>query len=116
MTKSRDIAFYGVAIALAIMCALMFISTSMRYDVQRKRDALAVQNVQLAKDVRTATVRAFRDGLIVCGNEDIAYFQGVADQYPNTAVADVFNRMADNWAYDDDKMDELTEDYMDKEY
>ena len=107
---------FSLVVAFVVVAIIAFMAMNQRDAAKSLNEKLVVQNVQLAKDVRTATVRAFRDGLIVCGNEDIAYFQGVADQYPNTAVADVFNRMADNWAYDDDKMDELTEDYMDKEY
>ena len=107
---------FSLVVAFVVVAIIAFMSMNQRDAAKSLNEKLVVQNVQLAKDVRTATVRAFRDGLIVCGNEDIAYFQGVADKYPNTAVADVFNRMADNWAYDDDKMDELTEDYMDKEY
>jgi hypothetical protein len=110
--RKVDYTVIGLGIALAIMCALMFVSASQKTDLQRQLKASTVQNVQLTKAVHTAKVESFKDGVIVCQNEDIDYLNSLAAEYQGTALFKLFNQMAMGWAYDDDSMQRLIEAYM----
>lgn len=73
---------------------------------------LVVQNVQLTKENRAAISNAYKAGLIACGNEDIEFLNDTADEYRGTLFAKILREWAMTWAYDEDRLQEMVEDYM----
>lgn len=113
--KKADYTVIALGIGLAIMCALMFICASQKTDLQRQKDALVIQNVQLTKDVREAKADAFKAGLITCGNEDITFLNEESAFWESEGqpeLAGYFNDLAQTWAYDEDTLQAMIDDYM----
>jgi hypothetical protein len=102
--------FLGVAIGCAIV-AFMFANEA--NEQKQRNEQLIVQNVQLTKEMRQTKADAYKDGLIACGNEDVDYLNGLADEYGG-ALGKLFRDMAMGWAYDDDTMRAMIESYMDE--
>lgn len=111
------------ATVILIVCMMALAAGSAVIAGQRKDEVdalkkqLVVQNVQLTQKMREVKADAYRDGLITCGNEDIAYLNEQADYYQSLAGANPLSKLmrqwAQTWGYDDDTLNQMTEEYMD---
>lgn len=80
----------------------------LRYD----NKVLVAQNKKLTADVREAKVQGFRDGLNKCTNEDVKFFNDMADEFPGSELDKVMTAWAKTWAYDEDTTNLMVEEYM----
>ena len=85
------------------------------------KDIVTVMNDQQDLVAVTHTLRPLavikRDGLITCGNEDVEYLNEQADYYKSLVGANPLSKLmrqwAQTWGYDDDTLNQMTEEYMD---
>lgn len=106
-------------VALAAIVALLGLSTYMAFkmdDMDKKNKALIAQNVALTAQARADVSDAFKMGIITCTNEDVKFLNDTADEYSGTLFAKIIRNWAQTWAYDEDRLQELVNRYMDGEY
>jgi hypothetical protein len=110
----RDYWLYLLIALLVLAAAIIAMCYSQRDDLQDQLAMAKAQNVQLTADVREAKARAYRAGVITCGNEDVAYLNDLADTYRTEfpELAELLEQMAMGWGYDDDTLNMMVEDYM----
>jgi predicted negative regulator of RcsB-dependent stress response len=105
----------GIAALVVFIIAVttLFTYTDWQKDQQiEKNKALIAANVALTKKLNAEKADAFKMGLITCENEDIATFNDLALEYEGTALGQMFESMANNWAYDDETMQSMIEEFM----
>ena len=100
-----------IVLVLAIM-ALAVVATIVAGDrldkirkLEKQNKALVVQNVQVKQS-------AYRDGILACQSEDVAYLLDLADSTTNRTLSTMFLRMATGWEYDDATLDKMVDTYM----
>ena len=99
-------------VALIASVVVVGVLAQEKANAQKKVTALIAENKALTGDVRKAKVAAFRDGIITCTNEDVDYFNEMSIEYPS--LAEIFDTWAQNWSYDEDTLNVMTEEYMEE--
>lgn len=106
LTVAIVVTFCSIAIAAAIVAG------NRKNEIESLKEQLLVQNVQLTEQNRAAISDAYKAGLIACGNEDIQFLNDTAYEYRGTLFARILRNWAKTWAYDEDRLQEMVEDYM----
>jgi hypothetical protein len=106
-----------VLIFIASVAAIAGVVAEQRLDtIHSLEHQLVVQNVQLTKQANAAKAESYRLGIIACTNEDVAWLTKLANDYYGTTLGRIFRKMAENWTYDDDVLNQMVEDYMSDDY
>jgi len=112
MSKWATVAVIVLLMTIGIVAALV---AGSRLDTIHELEA---KNAMMMKSNKALTVKAsedkadaFRAGIIACTNEDVEFLNDMADEVGGP-VGKLFRDWAETWAYDDDTMNMMTEEYM----
>lgn len=106
---------WGLWVLIGMVTVFFASTTLFAYQLNEQKQynqKLVVQNVQQTKQDRAAISDAYKAGLIACGNEDIQFLNDTAYEYRDTLFARILRSWARTWAYDEDRLREMVEDYM----
>lgn len=110
--RTNNILLVILIVGLMALAAGAAIIAGARLDeVNELKAQLKAQNIALTKKAHENKADAFRAGIIACTNEDVEFLNDMADEVGGP-VGKLFRDWAQTWAYDDDTMNLMTEEYM----
>lgn len=105
-----------LALLLFATCVGIAIQADNYSNLEKKYNAVVLENKQQTQQARADVSNAFKMGIITCSNEDVDFLNSVAYEYDGTAFGKIIANWADTWAYDEDRLQELIDGYMSEEY
>lgn len=107
----RILAYSTLAAFVAVLCLATYMSFKLD-DLEKKNKALIANNMAMTKQSQADVSDAFKMGIITCTNEDVDFLNEIADEYDNTVFGKIIREWAQTWAYEDDYIQKLVDEYM----
>lgn len=115
-TNLNTVGAVTLALLLFATCVGIAIQADNYSELEKNYNAVVLANQRQAEQTREDVSDAFKMGIITCSNEDVDFLNSIAYEYDGTPFGKIIANWADTWAYDEDTLQGLIEEYMEEEY